>query len=61
MDLLDVDEVARAVKLRPHNVYNLAKRGMPCYRTGARVRFHLPEVLAWMKQQADARTAAYVE
>ena len=55
MDLLDVTAVAEVTKLRRHHLYRLARQGMPHYRTRARVRFHLPEILEWMKAQASER------
>ena len=55
MQLHNAGTVAAVTGLRQHNIYHLAKRGMPHYRAGIRIRFSLTEVLGWLKEQAVER------
>jgi len=56
--LLTVDEIAKYLRLKPHQVYNLTRkkrsgfRALPCYRgVGKHLKFRLSEVSVWLQSQ----------
>jgi len=53
MDLENAHGIAKALKMTPRRVLQLAREGgMPCYRAGRQVRFNAAEVLNWMKKNS---------
>ncbi len=58
-ELVTAELTARATGLNRYFLYRLASRGqIPCYRAGRAIRFSIPEVLTWMKDQATATAKA---
>ena len=61
-ELDKIDSVVRVTKLNRYFIYREAAAGrIPCYRAGKAVRFNIPEVLAWMRQQQLMRTNGHGE
>ena len=57
-ELVMVDEASKATGLNRHYLYRLAARNkVPHYRAGKAVRFCIPEVLAWMRDQAQQKAS----
>ncbi len=54
--LVKADLAAMATGLNKFFLYRLAaERQIPCYRLGKAVRFSIPELLEWMKKNAEAK------
>lgn len=52
--LLTAGELARRWQVRPQHVYTLAREGdLPHVRIGRYVRFRLPAIELWERQQED--------
>ncbi len=57
--LVKADLAARATGLNKFFLYRLAaERQIPCYRLRKAVRFSIPELLEWMKQQAIQKASS---
>ncbi len=55
-ELVKAELAAKAVGLDRYFLYRLAARGLvPCYRAGRAVRFSIPELRQWMREQAMAK------
>ena len=55
-NLVNADPAAKAVGLDKYYLYRLAAEGqIPHYRSGRAVRFSIPELLEWMKKNAEAK------
>ena len=55
-ELVKAELAARAIGLDRYFLYRLAARGLVhCYRAGRAVRFSIPELLMWMKEQGKAK------
>ncbi len=53
-ELVMVDLASKATGLNRHYLYRLAAQNkVPHYRAGKAVRFSVPELLEWMKNQAQ--------
>lgn len=58
-ELVKVELAARALGLNKHFLYKLAATGrVPCYRAGRALRFSIPELLEWMRSEAQSRQSA---
>ncbi len=56
--LVTVGLASKATGLNRHYLYRLAARNkVPHYRAGKAVRFCIPEVLEWMKNQAQQKAS----
>ncbi len=54
--LVMVDVASKATGLNRHYLYRLAAQNkVPHYRAGKAVRFCIPELLEWMKNQAQTK------
>ncbi len=54
--LVMADLAAKATGLDKYHLYGLAAEGqIPHYRAGRAVRFSIPELLEWMKKNAEAK------
>ena len=54
VELVRVELAAKATGLNRYYLYRLAASGkVPHYRAGKALRFSVPELLAWMKAQAQ--------
>ena len=54
--LVMVDVASKATGLNRHYLYRLAAQNkVPHYRAGKAVRFCIPELLEWMKNQAQQK------
>ena len=57
-ELVMVDLASKATRLNRHYLYRLAAQNkIPHYRAGKAVRFCIPELLEWMKNQAQQKTS----
>lgn len=57
--LVKAELAARAIGVNRHFLYKIAAagRGVPCYRAGRALRFSIPELREWMRQEAEKRQA----
>ena len=56
-ELVMVDLASKATGLNRHYLYRLAAQNkVPHYRAGKAVRFCIPEVLEWMRNNAEVKT-----
>ena len=47
--MLSTKELAQYLKVHENTIYNLVKRGLPCYKIGPQeFRFELEEVKNWL-------------
>ncbi len=52
VELVKAKPLAKVTGLNRYFIYKLAASGrIPCYRAGRAIRFSIPEVLSWMKDQ----------
>jgi excisionase family DNA binding protein len=52
--LLEVEEVAALLRLKPRTIYNMvSQRRIPFRKAGRRVRFDPKEIEQWTKANAD--------
>ena len=57
-ELVMVDLASKATGLNRHYLYRLAAQNkIPHYRAGKAVRFCIPELLEWMKTQAQQKAS----
>lgn len=54
MELVKAQSAAKATGLNHHFLYKAAaKRLLPHYRMGRAIRFSIPELLTWMRREAN--------
>ncbi len=57
-ELVKAELAAKATGLNKYFIYRLAAEGqIPSYRAGRAIRFSIPELMAWMKSQAQQKRA----
>lgn len=48
MEMLTVKELAKRLKIGPHTIWKLRKKGLPFVRIGGSVRFDWAKVMGWI-------------
>jgi phage terminase Nu1 subunit (DNA packaging protein) len=54
--LIDTVELAAALGVSERHVFNLRRRGCPCYPVGRTIRFKLERVLEWIERHGARKT-----
>jgi len=55
LECITACELAKRLDVNPKTIYESAARGLiPCRRLGRRVIFHLPSIVAWLRQSSTA-------
>lgn len=49
--MLTTKELAQYLKVHENTVYNLVKKGMPCFKIGTDFKFKVEEVEDWLRKQ----------
>lgn len=49
--LLKTEQLAKVLNVSPRTVHTLREQGLPFIKLGRSIRFHLADVLAWIKSR----------